>query len=140
MLCFNCSLKNECQEICEDVNQYLKSKRNYKTTYVNKEIGISDFVIDEKAVMDYQDKERSFGNSQNEPNHEKWEKVMDIVSTQLTEMQETTFSYYLDGQSMPEIGRKMNVSAQTVHSTIFGHHKHGGGAARKIRKVLNHRR
>jgi hypothetical protein len=97
-------LKNECQEICEDVNQYLKSKRNYKTTYVNKEIGISDFVIDEKAVMDYQDKERSFGNSQNEPNHEKWEKVMDIVSTQLTEKQETTLRYYLDGQSMSVIG------------------------------------
>ena len=96
-------------------------------------------IFDQEHDM-FRDSVRAFVEKEIVPNHEKWEKVMDIVSTQLTEKQETTLRYYLDGQSMSVIGRKMNVSAQTVHSTIFGHPKHGGGAARKIRKVINHRR
>ena len=140
LLCFKCSLKKECREICEDVEQYLKFKRNYKTTYVNKEIGISDIAIKEKAMMDYQAKERSSGKGQIGINHKTWMLIQKIINDQLTDKQKAAVRYFLEGRSMEEIGKKMNVIKQTVHSTLFGHPVHGGGAVRKIQKIIKSHR
>ena len=107
LLCFKCSLKKECREICEDVEQYLKFKRNYKTTYVNKEIGISDIAIKEKAMMDYQAKERSSGKGQIGINHKTWMLIQKIINDQLTDKQKAAVRYFLEGHSMEEIGKKM---------------------------------
>ena len=55
----------------------------------------------------------------------------------LTKKQTTAIWFFLEGRSMAAIGKRMGVSAQTIHTSIFGHPKHGGGAVRKIQKTLN---
>ena len=133
MLCFKCSLKKgECKEVCDDVLQYLKSKRNYKTTYVNKEIGLS--VVSEKTVsMDCWKKGKNQSRNQF---HETWMLIVQIVETKCTEKQKQIFWMYLDGLTMAEIGRRLNISGQAVKNAIFGHPKQGGGIVRKIQKHL----
>ncbi|MBT4734320.1 MAG: hypothetical protein HOO10_04865 [Candidatus Marinimicrobia bacterium] len=134
-LCFNCSLKKECNTSCDRVESYLKEKRNYKTTYVNKEVGISDIVISMES------KRRQNSNSQRKSTstyHKRWMMVMNVItSKRLTKKQTTAIWFFLEGRSMAAIGKRMGVSAQTIHTSIFGHPKHGGGAVRKIQKTLN---
>jgi len=132
MLCQTCSLKNECERVCKDVESYLKSKRNYKTTYVNKEIGIS--AVSEKAAsLD------SWVNSESESHnefHETWMAVVKVAETKLTAKQHQVFWMYLEGMAMAEIGRQLGTSGQAINYAIFGHPVQGGGIVRKMQKLL----
>jgi len=118
--------------VCKEVETYLKSKRNYKTTYVNKEIGIS--VVSEKAAS-----LNNWNNGESQPRtqyHDTWMAVVEVAETCLTVKQFQVFWLYLEGLSMAAIGRKLGISGQAVKCAIFGHPKHGGGIVKKIQKEL----
>jgi len=132
MLCQSCSLKNKCEQVCKEVENYLKSKLNYKTTYVNKEIGIS--AVSEKAAsLD------NWNNGESQPRtqyHDTWMAVVEVAETCFTVKQFQVFWLYLEGLSMAEIGRRLGTSGQAVNYAIFGHRVQGGGIVKKIQKEL----
>jgi len=132
MLCQKCSFKNQCEQLCEKVETYLKSKRNYKTTYVNKEIGISEVSEKIASLNNWSD---GISQSRNQ-HHETWMAIVHVADTKLTEKQRQIFWLYLDGLSMADIGRQLGTSGQAVNYTIFGHPVQGGGIVRKIQKLL----
>jgi len=130
-------LKKECSTTCDRLEDYLKTNSSHKTTYRNKEIGLSIVSMDKKDFTEWQRNERISSENQVEKKHAQWMLLWKIMSNDLTSKQKIAIWHYLENGSMAETGRKMGVSAQTVHSTIFGHPRHGGGAVRKIKKVLN---
>jgi len=138
MLCRNCSLKNECKSLCQDVKQYLNSKRNYKTTYVNKEVGSSSLCEDMAGYYNWLTETIS-ENIDNRSNYYKkyLPRVNDIIANQLTDKQKKVMKmHFFKGMGLSEIGRVLNVSEQAVYQTIYGHPTQGGGAIKKIGKIL----
>jgi len=118
--------------VCEDVESYLKSKRNYKTTYVNKEIGLS--AVSEEAAS-RANRNNSESQCRNEY-HDKWMAVVKVAETKLTAKQRQVFWMFLGGMSMAEISRQLGTSGQAINYTIFGHPVQGGGIVRKMQKLL----
>ena len=133
MLCQTCSFKKSCGHLCKPVDSYLKSKRNYKTTHVNKEIGISEVSLKHGSFNAWMSSKK---NRDRHQFHIQWMKIVKVIDTKLTDRQHEIIWVFLDGLPMREIGRRLGISGQAVNYTIFGHPKHGGGIVRKIQKLL----
>jgi len=138
MLCFECPLKAECRETCEDVEAHLESQRDYKTTYKNKERSLTPFD---------QERSRLFSDESTMPERDHLKsiyvelipQIMEIIhSCDLTDRQlEIVLMHWEDGLSTSEIGRQLGISQQSVYQALYGHPKHGGGALRKIRAAVS---
>lgn len=138
MLCPECSLKNECRKPCDDVEAFLKSMRNYKTTYTNKERSLTPFNQD--RWMMFSDESMLPERDHLKPIYmELLPEIKDVIlACGLTDrQQEIVQMHYEEGFSMSEIGRQLKISQQAVHQALFGHPKHGGGALRKIRLAIS---
>ncbi len=133
MLCQSCSLKTDCSISCETLNAHLRRKQNYKTTHVNKEVGLSEVSLKHGSYDKWM---RSKKNRDQHQFHKTWMKVVRVIETKLTPKQHTIIWMYLDGMSMAEIGRRLKISGQAVNYAIFGHPKQGGGIAKRIRMEL----
>ena len=139
MLCQECSLKSECREPCADVEAYLKSTRNYKTTYTSKEVSLSEFPEGSSKVWD---------QSQDPFKRTKFLKkdyyaLIPMIRELLPDLgttkrqREIIDLYYNNGLSMAEVGRRLGISRQAVNSAIFGHPTQGGGIVRKIQTAVS---
>ena len=135
-LCFSCpqNRSKACTEICSTLKQHLKSIRNYKTTYVNKEVGLS--VVHEnqfhESLGDYLDISGSFTEKFGHllPTIEK------IVNEFGTDRQRQVFSMWINERmSFSFIAEQLHIKVQSVHEVIYGH-RGQGGLIRKIRKHL----
>jgi len=139
MLCSKCSKRTSCKELCEAVELELRKRCNGKSTYKNKEIGISEVTIKENSFDRYHQTNHRIRRNGYITNttisHEVWMDVRNIIETKLTKKQKDNTILFLDGHSMESIGRKTGTSGQAVRDSIFGHPKQGGGAVRKIQKV-----
>jgi len=133
MLCQSCFFKKSCDHLCRATESYLRSKRNYKTTYVNKEIGISEVSLKKGSYGEWV---LSKKNRDCKDSHETWMRVVGIIESGLTKKQHSIIWMFLDGVSMAAIGRKLDISGQAVKYAIFGHPKHGGGIVKRIQKEL----
>lgn len=138
MLCATCSKRTSCKKICEEVESFLKKKKNYKLTYRKKEIAICEMAEDEDRYYGYLETSHSNGMKGYVENttisHEVWMDIRNIIETKLTKKQKDNTIMYLDGHSMDSIGRKNGTSGQAVRDSIFGNSKQVGGTARKIKK------
>jgi len=140
MQCSECKKRTSCKELCEAVELELRKRCNGKSTYKNKEIGISEVTVKEFSFDRYLQR-----NGRNEKNgyikntsisHEVWMDIMTIIETKLTDKQKENTISYLDGNSAASIGRQNGTSGRAVRYSIFGHPKQGGGAVRKIKTAL----
>ena len=123
--------------MCEDVKEYLKSKRNYKTTYKNKEVSQTPF--DQETTKMFEDRDCIPERGALKPEYyELIPIVKDLILTcGLTDRQQEVVQLYLEGQlSTAEIGRRLGITQQAVYQTIYGHPKHRGGAVRKIQTAV----
>ncbi len=140
MLCSTCSKRTSCKEICEEVESFLKKKKNYKLTYRKKEIAICEMAEDNKCferyLRTYRKKERNGCIKNTTISHEVWMDIRNIIETKLTPKQRDNTISFLDGHSMESIGSKNGTSGQAVRDSIFGHPKQGGGAVRKIQRSM----
>lgn len=137
MLCHNCSLKSECKTICEDVEQYLKSRRNYKTTYVNKEVSFTPRCEAREGYLIWLAKAVS-KNVANRSNTYRTQlpRIKRVIDTQLTEKQKRIMiMHFFKGMGLSEIGRKLHISEQAVSQTIYGHSTWGGRRDKKDQKT-----
>jgi hypothetical protein len=62
--------------------------------------------------------------------------IMNVAERTCTRKQTAALAAYLDGKSTAEIGRAMGVGQSTAHTTLFGHHTHGGGVVARLREAL----
>ena len=138
MLCQECSFKNECREDCAALEEYVKSKCNFKTTYSVKEVSLSAFP--EGASMMWSSTNETFTPGHFlKPSYARLiPKVRALIDTLvLTDRQREVIGlYYKGGSSVAEISRCLGLSHQAVTQTIFGHATQGGGIVRKIRKAV----
>ena len=136
MHCQECSLKSECKETCEDLEAYLKSKRNYKTT--NNEVSLDTFPEGNSTVWDQSNdpfETTEFLRKKYSALAPAIRNVLPNLAT--TDRQREIIGHYLiDGLSMAEVGRRVGISRQAVNSAIFGHPTQGGGIVRKIQKAI----
>lgn len=139
MQCSECKERPSCKELCKPVELELRKRCNGKSTYKNKEVGISEVAIKENSFDRYLQRngrtERDGYIKNTTISHEVWMDIMTIIETNLTSKQRDNTISFLDGHSMESIGSKNGTSGQAVRDSIFGHHIHGGGAVRKIQKV-----
>lgn len=139
MLCTTCSKKPSCKELCESVELELRKRCNGKSTYQNKEEGLSDMAMEGYCFEQYlqigRTKERNGNIKNTRISQDVWMDIRNIIETKLTPKQKDNTIMYLDGHSMGSIGRKNGTSGQAVRDSIFGHPKQGGGVVRKIQKV-----
>jgi len=133
--CQSCSLKDgKCLEICSDVKAFLKGKRNYKTTYVNKEIGLNEAHANTvcESLADYLDSSGSFTEKFGHllPMIEK------IVEDYGTKRQAQVWELYLhEHMSLGYIATLLYMKRQSVHEVLYGR-RGQGGLIRKIQKHL----
>ncbi len=133
--CQSCSLKEAgCLEICLDVKEFLKGKRNYKTTYVNKEVGFNVVHANRvhESLEEYLDNSGSF----TEKFGHLLPTIEQIVSDHGTDRQKEVYSLMIhEKMSFPYIAEQLHMKVQSVHEVIYGH-RGQGGLVRKIRKHL----
>ena len=134
MLCFKCSLKNECKVLCEGINDYLKETANGKTTYRNHEVELSEKVLNKH--------EGKYSDSFIETGITTYEKkylgdIIEIIHSELTNKQRRIMILYLEGHSSTVIAESIGTTRQAVYYALNGHPNHGGGIIRKIQKKLN---
>ena len=138
MLCQECSFKKECREDCAALEEYVKSKCNFKTTYSVKEVSLSAFP--EGASMMWNSTNVTFTSSHFlKPTYARLiPKVRALIDTlHLTDRQSEVIGLYFNGgSSIAEISRCLGISHQAVTQTIFGHATQGGGIVRIIRKAV----
>jgi hypothetical protein len=133
--CQSCSLKDSrCHELCTDIQIYLRNSRNYKTTYVNKEVGLSVVHANRvhQTLEEYLDTSGSFT--------EKFGSLLPtierIVTEHGTERQREVYSLMVhEKMSFSYIAEQLHMKVQSVHEVIYGH-RGQGGLVRKIRKHL----
>ena len=133
--CQSCSLKDSrCHELCTDIQIYLRNSRNYKTTYVNKEVGLNEVHANRvyESLAEYGDTCGSFT--------EKFGFLLPtierIVRDHGTERQrEVYFMWISEKMSFSYIAEQLHMKVQSVHEVIYGH-RGQGGLVRKIRKHL----
>jgi predicted DNA-binding protein YlxM (UPF0122 family) len=136
-LCQSCSLKNECNEICESVETYLFENKGYKTTYSNRETtSIQVFEEDgvKESLSEYISNQYFFTEnfSQYIP------RLKRIVASHCTPKQRMVFKlWFVKRLSFVEIGKRLHISTQAAHEHIYGHSTKGGGVIRKLHKHLN---
>ena len=133
--CQTCSLKDSrCHELCTDIQLYLKNSRNYKTTYVNKEVGLNE-VHENRAYVnlgDYLDTSGSF----TEKFGHLLPTIEQIVKAHGTDRQKQIyFMWVSEKMSFSYIAHQLNQKPQSVHEVIYGR-RGQGGLVRKIRKHL----
>ena len=133
--CQSCSLKDSrCHELCTDIQIYLRNSRNYKTTYVNKEVGYNEVHANQvhENLGDYLDTSGSFTEKFGHllPTIEK------IVLEHGTDRQKQVYSLMIhEKMSFSYIAEQLHMKVQSVHEVIYGH-RGQGGLVRKIRKHL----
>ena len=135
-LCQTCpkNASNNCHQLCSSIQDYLKGKRNYKTTYVNKEVGLS--VVHENRVYetlgDYLDSSGSF----TENFGHLLPTIEQIVKDHGTKRQAQIWDLYLHEQmSLGYIATLLCMKRQSVHEVLYGR-RGQGGMIRKIQKHL----
>ena len=138
MLCQECSLKSECERTCEDVEAYLKSKRNYKTTYTGKEVSLWAFP---EGASEFWNQSRDPFVSTKFLRKEYYPLISAIrellPNLAITDRQREIIDLYLNnGLSMAAVGRRLGISQQAVSFAIFGHPVQGGGIVRKVKKAI----
>ena len=140
-LCQTCpkNASKNCHQICPAIKDYLKGKRNYKTTYVNKEDSIS--VVHENedrdkkvypTLSDFLDDSGSFTEKFGHllPMIEK------IVEDYGTKRQAQVWDLYLhEHMSLGYIATLLYMKRQSVHEVLYGR-RGQGGLIRKIQKHL----
>ena len=133
--CQSCSLKDSrCHELCTDIQIYLRNSRNYKTTYVNKEVGYNEVHANRvyESLAEYGDTSGSFTEKFGHllPTIEK------IVLEHGTDRQKQVYSFMIhEKMSFSFIAEQLHMKVQSVHEVIYGH-RGQGGLVRKIRKHL----
>ncbi len=138
--CQSCSLKDSrCHELCTDIQIYLRNSRNYKTTYVNKEVSLSAIYESENrdkkvypTLSDFLDNSGSFTEKFGHllPTIEK------IVQDHSTDRQKEVYNLMIhEKMSFSYIAEQLHMKVQSVHEVIYGH-RGQGGLVRKIRKHL----
>ena len=133
--CQSCSLKDSrCHELCTDIQIYLRNSRNYKTTYVNKEVGYNEVHANRvyQSLEEYLDNSGSFTEKFGHllPTIEK------IVLEHGTDRQKQVYSLMIhEKMSFSYIAEQLHMKVQSVHEVIYGH-RGQGGLVRKIRKHL----
>ena len=137
MQCSECRKRPSCKELCKSVELELRKRCNGKSTYKNKEIGISEVTVKENSFDRYLRRNEKHGYIKNTTiSHEVWMDIMTIIETKLTDKQKENTISYLDGNSAEWIGRQNGTSGRAVRYSVFGHPKQGGGAVRKIQTAL----
>jgi predicted DNA-binding protein YlxM (UPF0122 family) len=139
MLCSECDKKINCNSLCNDIERYLKDNRNYKTTYKNQEVSLSD-----KSILKHCNKIFNNETKHHEPNDSK-EKIINLlpdihefVENSFTKKQKIYFQlFFIENKSESTIGKALNVSQQTVYQAIHGHPRNGGGITKKLKKILS---
>ncbi|MBT3630002.1 MAG: hypothetical protein HN633_11775 [Candidatus Marinimicrobia bacterium] len=133
--CQSCSLKDSrCHELCTDIQIYLRNSRNYKTTYVNKEVGYNEVHANQvhENLGDYLDTSGSF----TEKFGHLLPTIEQIVSDHGTDRQKQVYSLMIhEKMSFSYIAEQLHMKVQSVHEVIYGH-RGQGGLVRKIRKHL----
>ena len=133
--CQSCSLKDSrCHELCTDIQIYLRNSRNYKTTYVNKEVGYNEVHANRvyQSLEEFLDNSGSFTEKFGHllPTIEK------IVLEHGTDRQKQVYSLMIhEKMSFSFIAEQLHMKVQSVHEVIYGH-RGQGGLVRKIRKHL----
>ena len=133
--CQSCSLKDSrCHELCTDIQIYLRNSRNYKTTYVNKEVGYNEVHANRvyQSLEEFLDNSGSFTEKFGHllPTIEK------IVLEHGTDRQKQVYSLMIhEKMSFSYIAEQLHMKVQSVHEVIYGH-RDQGGLVRKIRKHL----
>ena len=135
-LCQTCPQKTSktCHQICPTLQSYLKGVRNYKTTYVNKEVGFNEVYANQarESLAEYGDTSGSFTQKFGHllPTIEK------IVLEHGTDRQKQIYSMWItEKMSLLYISQELHIKPQSVYEVIFGH-RGQGGLVRKIRKHL----
>ena len=135
-LCQTCpkNASKTCHQICPTIQDYLKGKRNYKTTYVNKEVGYNEVHANRvyQSLEEFLDSSGSFT--------EKFGSLLPtierIVTDYGTERQREVYSLMIhEKMSFSYIAEQLHMKVQSVHEVIYGH-RGQGGLVRKIRKHL----
>jgi len=135
-LCQTCPQKTSktCHQICPMLQNYLKGVRNYKTTYVNKEVGLNVVHANtvHESLEEYLDTSGSFT--------EKFGHLLPIIEKIVlengTDRQREVYSLMIhEKMSFPYIAEQLHMKVQSVHEVIYGH-RGQGGLVRKIRKHL----
>jgi predicted DNA-binding protein YlxM (UPF0122 family) len=138
--CQSCSLKDSrCHELCTDIQIYLRNSRNYKTTYVNKEVSLSAIYESENrdkkvypTLSDFLDNSGSF----TEKFGHLFPTIEQIVSDHGTDRQKEVYNLMIhEKMSFSYIAEQLHMKVQSVHEVIYGH-RGQGGLVRKIRKHL----
>ena len=135
-LCQTCpkNASKTCHQICPAINDYLKGKRNYKTTYVNKEVGYNEVHANRvyQSLEEYLDNSGSF----TEKFGSLLPAIRQIVSDHGTDRQKQIyFMWVSEKMSFSYIAEQLHMKVQSVHEVIYGH-RGQGGLVRKIRKHL----
>ncbi len=134
-MCHSCSLKDSrCHDLCTDIQLHLRNSRNYKTTYVNMEVGLTEVHSNQvhESLGEYLDTSGSF----TEKYGHLLPTITQIVIDHGTDRQKQVyFMWVSDKMSFPYIGEQLYMKVQSVHEVIYGHHGQGG-LIRKIRKHL----
>jgi len=135
-LCQSCPRKasKTCHQICPKIQAHLSGLRNYKTTYVNKEVGLSVVHANQvhESLSEYLDSSGSFTEKFGHllPTIER------IVQEQGTDRQREVYSLMIhEKMSFSYIAEQLYMKVQSVHEVIYGH-RGQGGLVRKIRKHL----
>ena len=135
-LCQTCPQKTSktCHQICPTLQSYLKGVRNYKPTYVNKEVGFNEVYANQarESLAEYGDTSGSFTQKFGHllPTIEK------IVLEHGTDRQKQIYSMWItEKMSLLYISQELHIKPQSVYEVIFGH-RGQGGLVRKIRKHL----
>ncbi len=135
-LCQTCpkNASKTCHQICPTIKDYLKGKRNYKTTYVNMEVGLNEVHANRvhQSLEEYLDNSGSF----TEKFGHLLPTIEQIVSDHGTDRQKEVYSLMIhEKMSFPYIAEQLHMKVQSVHEVIYGH-RGQGGLVRKIRKHL----
>ena len=135
-LCQTCpkNASKTCHQICPAIKAYLKGKRNYKTTYVNMEVGLNVVHANRvhESLEEYLDNSGSF----TEKFGHLLPTIEQIVSDHGTDRQKEVYSLMIhEKMSFSYIAEQLHMKVQSVHEVIYGH-RGQGGLVRKIRKHL----
>ena len=135
-LCQTCpkNASKNCHQICPAIKDYLEGKRSYKTTYVNKEVGLNEVHANRvhQSLDEYLDNSGSFTEKFGHllPTIEK------IVLEHGTDRQKQIYSMWItEKMSLMYISQELHLKPQSVYEVIYGH-RGQGGLVRKIRKHL----
>jgi hypothetical protein len=135
-LCQTCpkNASKTCHQLCPNIQGYLKGKRNFKTTYVKKEVGLNKVHTNRvhQSLDEYLDNSGSF----TEKFGSLLPTIRQIVRDYGTDRQKQIYFMWIsEKMSFSYIAQQLNLKSQSVHEVIYGR-RGQGGLVRKIRKHL----